>query len=80
MTTKTAEAQAVKEARRAGLVARRSVWRLGTERNHGGFMLIDPVHHRVVGHNFELSAKQVIDLARRFHRSEKSGQIQRTKK
>jgi hypothetical protein len=60
------EARAVKAARGIGLEARKSLWRLGTPDNRGGFMLFDTARGRIVGGaDFELSAKQVINLARK---------------
>lgn len=42
------DARARRAAKRVGLFARRSRWRLGTVDNLGGLMLMDPFHNRIV--------------------------------
>jgi hypothetical protein len=57
------DARARRAAKRVGLLARRSRWRLGTVDNRGGFMLIDAFENRIVeGEKFDLSAEDVIAL------------------
>jgi hypothetical protein len=61
--TKADEARARRAARRAGLVAKKSRWRVWTIDNKGGFMLIDPCPNRVVaGVKFDLTAEDVIEM------------------
>jgi hypothetical protein len=56
------EQSARRAARRVGLVARKSRWRVDTIDNFGGFMLVDPMNNWVVnGSRFDLSAQEVID-------------------
>ena len=42
------DSQARRAAQRIGLLARKSRWRRDTVDNHGGYMLIEPYHNRVV--------------------------------
>jgi hypothetical protein len=56
------EQRARRAARRAGLVARKSHWRIDSADNFGGFMLVDPTTNMVVdGSRFDLSPENVID-------------------
>lgn len=63
MTTENAlEHRARRAARRVGLLAQKSRWRVGTIDNHGGFVLIDPYTNAVVdGSRFDLSAEEVLE-------------------
>jgi hypothetical protein len=55
------EARARRAAGRYGLFAKKSRWRAGTSDNHGGFMLIESLHNRVVaGERFDLTAEEVL--------------------
>lgn len=57
----TLDARARRAARRVGLVAKKSRWRVGTVDNRGGFMLIEPISNSVRrGEKFELSAEAVV--------------------
>jgi hypothetical protein len=57
------DACARRAAKRVGLFAHRSRWRLGTIDNHRRFMLTDPFNNRIVeGEKFDLSAEDVIAL------------------
>jgi hypothetical protein len=57
------EAKARRAAKRAGLIARKSRWRLGSIDNYGGFRLIDLYTNCAVeGVRFDLSAEDVIEL------------------
>jgi hypothetical protein len=59
------EQRARRAARRVGLLARKSRWRLGSVDNFGEFMLLDPQTNFVVeGARFDLSAEEVIDYCR----------------
>jgi hypothetical protein len=56
------EQRARRAARRIGLLARKSRWRLGSVDNRGRFMLLHPVMNAIVdGVRFDLSAESVID-------------------
>jgi hypothetical protein len=56
------EQRARRAARRAGLVARKSRWRVGSPDNVGGFMLVDPMtNFSVDGFKYDLSAEYVLD-------------------
>jgi hypothetical protein len=62
ISEKALDGRARRAARRIGLIARRSRWRLGSIDNLGGFMLIDPRHNFcVAGPRFDLEAEAVID-------------------
>ena len=55
------EQQARRAAKRVGLWARKSRWRIGTVDNRGEFMLIDPFSNFVVrGERFNLTPEEVI--------------------
>ena len=55
------EARARRAAKRAGFVARKSTWRLGSIDNFGGFQIIDPETNLVVaGRRFDMTADDVI--------------------
>jgi hypothetical protein len=55
------EQQARRAARRKGLVARKSRWRVYSPDNLGGFMLVDPrTNFPVDGFKFDLSAEYVV--------------------
>ena len=57
------EARARRAALRAGLVARKSRWRIGTIDNYGGFMLIDGFDNNIIlGEKFDLTAEDVISF------------------
>lgn len=56
------ENRARRAAKRVGLVAKKSRWRVGTVDNYGGFMLTEPFHNRVVaGERFQLEPEGVIE-------------------
>jgi hypothetical protein len=56
------EQRARRAARRMGLVARKSRWRVGNPDNVGGFMLVDPMtNFPVDGFKYDLSAEYVLD-------------------
>lgn len=56
------EQRARRAARRVGLVARKSRWRVDSPDNLGGFMLVDPsTNFAVDGFKFDLTAEYVID-------------------
>jgi hypothetical protein len=56
------EQRARRAARRVGLLAKKSRWRVDTLDNFGEFMLIDPSGNFVVaGSRFDLSAEAVIE-------------------
>jgi hypothetical protein len=56
------EQRARRAARRAGLVARKSRWRVGSPDNVGGFMLVDPMtNFSEDGFKYDLSAEYVLD-------------------
>ena len=56
------EQRARRSARRVGLMARKSRWRLGSVDNLGGFMLINPeMNIPVDGERFDLSAQYVLE-------------------
>jgi hypothetical protein len=55
------EQRARRAAKRAGLVAKKSRWRLNSIDNYGGFQIIDPYTNFVqAGVRFDLSPEQVI--------------------
>ncbi len=59
------DARARRAAKKVGLLARKSRWRVGTVDNRGGFMLLDPYTNAIVGGSrFDLSAEVVIDFCR----------------
>ncbi len=59
------EARARRAAKKVGLLARKSRWRVGTVDNLGGFMLLNPYTNAIVGgSHFDLSAEVVIDFCR----------------
>jgi hypothetical protein len=56
------DARARRAARRVGLIARRSRWRIGSIEHYGGFQLINRMYNAVVaGERLDLSAKEVIE-------------------
>jgi hypothetical protein len=60
--TKSLDMKARRAARRAGLLARKSRWRVNTVDNYGGFMLVNARHNWVVaGSRFDLSAAEVLE-------------------
>jgi hypothetical protein len=62
VTEAAQEQRARRAARRIGLVARKSRWRLGSVDNLGGFMLFDIETNTIVdGVRFDLTAGYVID-------------------
>ncbi len=61
ISEKALDARARRAARRVGLVARKSRWRLGSIDNAGGFMLIEPAcNYAVAGFKFDLAPEAVI--------------------
>ncbi len=59
------EARARRAAKKVGLLAKKSRWRVGTVDNRGGFMLLNPYTNGIVrGSHFDLSAEVVIDFCR----------------
>jgi len=55
--------RARRAAKRAGLVAKKSRWRVGTVDNFGGYQLIDAHHNFIMdGSRFNLSAEEVIKI------------------
>jgi hypothetical protein len=61
-TEKRMDSRARRAAQRAGLVARKSRWRVGTVDNHGEFMLVDPFHNvPVAGARWDMTAADVIE-------------------
>ena len=55
------ESRARRAAKRVGLRARKSRWRLGTIDNRGGFQLLDPYRNWIVaGEKLDMSAEDVI--------------------
>ena len=62
---KKRDARARRAARRAGLVARRSRWQVGSLDNHGLFMLVDPARNiPVAGFQYDLLPEEVVDYCR----------------
>jgi hypothetical protein len=62
ISTAALEARPRRAARRIGLRACKSRWRVGSIDNFGDFRLFDPETNAVVaGSRFELSAEEVID-------------------
>ena len=58
--------RARRAAKRAGLVAKKSRWRVGTVDNFGGYQLIDAHHNFIMdGSRFNLSAEEVIKICKR---------------
>jgi hypothetical protein len=61
ISEKAMDGRARRAARRVGLMARRSRWRLGSIDNFGGYRLVDPDGNWVVaGERFDMSAEDVI--------------------
>jgi hypothetical protein len=59
------EARARRAAKRVGLYAKKSRWRLGSINNYGEFQIIDPYTNFIkAGEKFDLSAEEVIDYCR----------------
>jgi len=55
------ESRARRAAKRVGLHAHKSRWRLGTIDNRGGFQLLDPYRNWIVaGEKHDMSAEDVI--------------------
>ena len=55
------EQRARRAARRAGLVAKKSRWRLNSVDNYGGFQLVDPyTNFAQAGFRYDLSPDEVI--------------------
>ncbi len=55
------DARARRAAKKAGLVARKSRWRVGTVDSLGGYMLLNPYTNGIVGGSrFDMSADAVI--------------------
>ena len=65
------EQRARRAARRVGLLARKSRWRLGSVDNLGGFMLINPESNFPVdGFRFDLTANYVIEYCANLEEEE----------
>jgi len=59
------EARARRAAKRIGLYAKKSRWRVGTIDNYGEFMLIDPRYNIALGGSrFDMSALEVIEFCK----------------
>jgi len=57
------EQRARRAAKRAGLIAKKSRWRLNSIDNYGGFQVVDPYTNFVqAGVRFDLSPEQVISF------------------
>lgn len=62
VTEKSLDQKARRAAKRVGLRAGKSRWRLGSVDNYGGFQITDPYANRIKsGERWELSAKDVVD-------------------
>ena len=62
---KAIDARARRAAKRVGLSARKSRWRLGSVDNCGGFRLVDPYTNTIqAGERYDLSAEAVIEYCR----------------
>jgi hypothetical protein len=56
------EQRARRAARRAGYIAKKTRWRVGSVDNHGAFMLIElTTNIPVGGFRFDMSAEEVLD-------------------
>ena len=56
------EARARRAARKVGLVARKSRWRVGSIDNYGEFMLIEPSgNYPVAGFRYDMTAEEVLE-------------------
>jgi len=56
------EQKARRAARREGLIARKSRWRVNSSDNRGGFRIFDPKNDiPIAGFQFDLSAEDVIE-------------------
>jgi hypothetical protein len=56
------EHRARRAAKRAGLQARKSRWRVGTVDNYGDFSLIDPeTNCMIAGFRFDMSPEEIIE-------------------
>ncbi len=61
------EQRARRAARRVGLMAKKSRWRLGTIDNYGAFALINPyTNFFVAGFRYDLSAEGVIEFCDQY--------------
>ena len=59
------ESTARRVAKRAGLQARKSRWRINTVDNRGGFQILDPMRNLIMaGAKFDLTADDVIAFCR----------------
>lgn len=71
------EARARRAARRVGLVARKSRWRVGTPDNCGGFAIIDPSTNFILdGWRYDLEPEDVVELANADTESEEASSKQ----
>jgi len=62
ISEKALEHRARRAARRCGLTARKSRWRVDSPDNLGGFMIVDPERNfAVAGFRYDLSSEGVID-------------------
>jgi len=62
LAEKSADTRARRAAKRAGLIARKSRWRVGSIDNHGDFMLVDPDgNYPVAGFRWDMTAEEVIE-------------------
>jgi hypothetical protein len=59
------EAKARRAAKKVGLMARKSRWRIGTIDNLGGFQVVDPFINAIIsGEKFDMTADDVIEFCR----------------
>lgn len=64
-TERTQEAKARRAAKKVGLIATKSRWRVGTIDNFGGFALVDQRFNYIVeGSRFDMTPDEVIDYCR----------------
>ena len=67
ISEKAPDARARRAAKRVGLVARKSRWRLGSIDNFGKFMLVNPYSNFcVAGQRFDMAAEDVIDFCQEY--------------
>jgi len=67
------EQRARRAARRIGLRARKSRWRLGTGDNRGAFMILNPYRNCIVaGERFNLQAEEVVAFCLEKHASKQT--------
>jgi hypothetical protein len=74
MSEKSLDARARRAARRVGLMARKSRWRVDTIDNFGGYRLIDPwLNVCIDGERFDLSAEYVIESCEQLKQRDNAG-------